>query len=111
MKLIILKAMVEDEELLNMLFSFLEPEHPHSTLLAGYFSKAHQDIIKKMAGQIGITSNMEVLIRLISADEHLYTRHVDLMQWLEYMDVLEVIVDKFSSTLSYFYPVDRHVIG
>ncbi|KAJ0882478.1 putative SIT4 phosphatase-associated protein family [Helianthus annuus] len=36
---IILKALVEDEELMNMLFSFLEPEHPHSALLAGYFSK------------------------------------------------------------------------
>ncbi|KAI3732884.1 hypothetical protein L1987_64095 [Smallanthus sonchifolius] len=36
---IILKALVEDDELMNMLLSFLEPEHPHSTLLAGYFSK------------------------------------------------------------------------
>ncbi|XP_076905001.1 uncharacterized protein LOC143560614 [Bidens hawaiensis] len=36
---IILKALVEDEKLMNMLFSFLEPEHHHSTLLAGYFSK------------------------------------------------------------------------
>lgn len=26
-------------QLMNLLFSFLEPEHPHSTLLAGYFSK------------------------------------------------------------------------
>ncbi|KAL8192249.1 hypothetical protein R6Q57_027916 [Mikania cordata] len=113
---IILKALVEDEELMNKLFSFLEPEHPHSTLLAGYFSKvvvclllrktvplmnyirAHQDIIKKLADLIGITSIMEVLIRLIGADEHLYTSYVDSMQWLEDTDVLEMIVDKFSST-------------
>lgn len=26
-------------QLMNLLFSFLEPEHTHSTLLAGYFSK------------------------------------------------------------------------
>ncbi|KAK9056006.1 hypothetical protein SSX86_027093 [Deinandra increscens subsp. villosa] len=113
---IILKALVEDEELMNMLFSFLEPERPHSTLLAGYFSKvvvclllrktvslmnyvqAHQDIIKKLVDLIGITSIMEVLIRLIGADEHLYTSYVDSMQWLEDTDVLEMIVDKFSST-------------
>ncbi|XP_076908816.1 uncharacterized protein LOC143565847 [Bidens hawaiensis] len=113
---IILKALVEDEELMNKLFSFLEPEHLHSTLLAGYFSKvvvclllrktvslmnyiqAHQDIIKKLVDLIGITSILEVLIRLIGADEHLYTSYVDSMQWLEDTDVLEMIVDKFSST-------------
>ncbi|XP_071698242.1 uncharacterized protein [Rutidosis leptorrhynchoides] len=113
---IILKALVEDEELMNLLFSFLEPEHPHSSLLAGYFSKvvvclllrktvplmnyiqAHQDIIKKLVDLIGTTSIMEVLIRLIGADEHLYTSYVDSMQWLEDTDVLEMIVDKFSST-------------
>ncbi|KAI3824605.1 hypothetical protein L1987_06069 [Smallanthus sonchifolius] len=113
---IILKALVEDEELMNLLFSFLEPEHPHSTLLAGYFSKvvvclmlrktvplmnyiqAHQDIIEKLVDLIGITSIMEVLIRLIGADEHLYTSYLDSMQWLEDTNVLEMIVDKFSST-------------
>lgn len=113
---IILKALVEDEELMNKLFSFLEPEHQHSALLAGYFSKvvvclllrktvplmnyiqAHQDIIKKLVDLIGITSIMEVLIRLIGADEHLYTSYSDSMQWLEDTDVLEMIVDKFSST-------------
>ncbi|GKC35164.1 serine/threonine-protein phosphatase 6 regulatory subunit 3-like protein [Tanacetum coccineum] len=29
---IILKALVEDEELMNLLFSFIEPEHPNSAL-------------------------------------------------------------------------------
>lgn len=113
---IILKALVEDEELMNLLFSFLEPERSHSTLLAGYFSKvvislllrktvafmnyllAHQDIIRKLVELIGITSIMEVLIRLIGADEHLYTSYMDSMQWLEETDVLEMIVDKFSSS-------------
>ncbi|CAI9089657.1 OLC1v1024273C4 [Oldenlandia corymbosa var. corymbosa] len=113
---IILKALVEDEELMDMLFSFLEPERSHSTLLAGYFSKvviclllrktvplmtyiqAHRDIIKKLVDLIGITSIMEVLIRLIGADEHLYSNYTDVMQWLEETDVLEMIVDKFSSS-------------
>eukprot|EP00262_Sarcandra_glabra_P007053 TRINITY_DN1961_c0_g2_i3.p1 TRINITY_DN1961_c0_g2~~TRINITY_DN1961_c0_g2_i3.p1 ORF type:complete len:641 (+),score=114.94 TRINITY_DN1961_c0_g2_i3:46-1923(+) len=41
---------------------------------------------------------MEVLIRLIGADEHMYTNYMDAMQWLEHTDVLEMIVDKFSSS-------------
>lgn len=36
---VIFKTLVEDEELMNYLFSFLEPDRPHGTLLAGYFSK------------------------------------------------------------------------
>ncbi|KAL3643740.1 hypothetical protein CASFOL_014555 [Castilleja foliolosa] len=113
---IILKALVEEEELMDLLFSFLDPERPHSTQLAGYFSKvvvclllrkitplmnyiqAHQDIIKRLVDLIGITSIMEVLIRLIGADEHIYANYPDSMQWLEDMNVLEMIVDKFSSS-------------
>ncbi|CAH1440238.1 unnamed protein product [Lactuca virosa] len=113
---IILKTLVEDEELMNLLFSFLEPEHPHCTLLAGYFSKvvaclllrksaplinyiqAHPDIIQKLVDLVGITSIMEVLIRLIGADENLYTSFADSTQWLEDIDVLKMIVDKFSSS-------------
>jgi len=40
------------------------------------------------------------LIRLIGADEHMYANHVDVMQWIEETDVLEMIVDKFSSSVS-----------
>ncbi|CAL0334503.1 unnamed protein product [Lupinus luteus] len=112
----ILKTLVEDEELLNLLFSFLDPTHSHSNLLAGYFNKvvvclllrktvpfmqyvqAHQEIVRKLVDLIGITSIMEVLIRLIGADEHMYVNHVDAMQWIEETDVLEMIVDKFSSS-------------
>lgn len=43
---------------------------------------------------------VQVLIRLVGADEHLYTSYVESMQWLEDTDVLEMIVDKFSSTVS-----------
>ncbi|KAH6826236.1 SIT4 phosphatase-associated family protein [Perilla frutescens var. hirtella] len=113
---IILKALVEDGELMDLLFSFLDPEHPHSSQLAGYFSKVvvclllrkttplmnyirdHQDVIKKLVDLIGITSIMEVLIRLIGADEHIYANCGDSMQWLEDIDILEMIVDKFSSS-------------
>ncbi|CAO2823360.1 unnamed protein product [Amaranthus hypochondriacus] len=113
---IILKTLVEDEELMDLLFSFLDPNRSHSTLLAGYFSKvvicllmrktaslmsyiqAHQEIIARLVDLIGITSIMEVLIRLIGTDEHIYTNFTEAMKWLEDTDVLEMIVDKFSSS-------------
>ncbi|KAL1544133.1 hypothetical protein AAHA92_21026 [Salvia divinorum] len=74
----ILKTLVEEEELMHLLFSFLEPNRPHSALLAGYFSKvavclmirktipllnyvkAHQDVLQQLVDLIGITSIMEV---------------------------------------------------
>ncbi|KAI4303671.1 hypothetical protein MLD38_039271 [Melastoma candidum] len=113
---IILRTLVEDEELMSLLFSFLEPSSSHSTQLAGYFSKvvvclllrktvpfmsfiqAHPEILKQLVDLIGITSVMEVLIRLIGADEHVYTNHTDAMHWIEDTDVLEMIVDKLSSS-------------
>ncbi|KAL6547813.1 hypothetical protein OROHE_009518 [Orobanche hederae] len=61
-------------------------------------SPDHQDIIKKLVDLIGITSIMEVLIRFIGADEHIYANCGDTMQWLEEMDILDMIVDKFSSS-------------
>lgn len=42
-----------------------------------------------------------MLIRFIGADEHIYANCGDTMQWLEEMDILDMIVDKFSSSVSY----------
>lgn len=113
---VILNTLVEDGELMNMLFSFLKPDHPHNTLLAGNFGKIvmslmlqktaavmgyiqnHQEIVRQLVDLIGITSIMEVLIRLIGADENIYVNHVDEMEWLKDTEVLEMIVDKFSSS-------------
>lgn len=39
------------------------------------------------------------MIRLIGADEHMYVSNVDAMQWIEDSNVLEMIVDKFSSSV------------
>ncbi|KAJ0237816.1 Uncharacterized protein HA466_0247240 [Hirschfeldia incana] len=112
----ILKTLVEDEELMLLLFSFLEAKETHNSLLAGYFSKVvicllvrktihfmqfikdHQEILKQLVDLIGITSIMEVLKRLIGTDEHLYSNYTSEMQWVEDTDVLEMIVDKFGSS-------------
>ncbi|KAJ6408754.1 hypothetical protein OIU84_008452 [Salix udensis] len=111
---VILKTLVEEEELMNLLFSFLEPNRCHSALLAGYFSKvvvclmlrktvplmnyvqAHQDVFRQLVDLIGITSIMEVLVRLVGADDHVYPNFTDVMQWLADSNLLEMIVDKLS---------------
>ncbi|GFZ17903.1 SIT4 phosphatase-associated family protein [Actinidia rufa] len=111
---VILKTLVEEEELMNLLFSFLLPNRPHSALLAGYFSKvviclmarktvplmnyvqAHQDVFGHLVDLIGITSIMEVLIRLVGADDQIYPNSLDVMQWLVDSSLLEMIVDKLS---------------
>ncbi|KAG4177857.1 hypothetical protein ERO13_A10G003600v2 [Gossypium hirsutum] len=113
---IILKTLVEDEGLMNLLFSFLNSNHSHGTQLAGYFSriviclllrktsafmqyiKGHQEIVEMLIDLIGITSIMEVLIRLIGADEHMYASYMESMQWIEETNMLEMIADKFSSS-------------
>jgi len=46
------------------------------------------------------SSKCQVLIRLIGADEHMYVSHVNAMQWIEDTNVLEMIADKFSSSVS-----------
>ncbi|KAH0893246.1 hypothetical protein HID58_055675, partial [Brassica napus] len=115
---VILKTLVEEEELMDLLFSFLEPNRSHSVMLAGYFSKvviclmlrktvplmnyvkAHQNVFQQLVDLIGITSIMEVLIRLVSADDHVYPNHVDVMQWLADSNLLEMIVDKLSPSNS-----------
>ncbi|KAE8712157.1 serine/threonine-protein phosphatase 6 regulatory subunit 3-like isoform X2 [Hibiscus syriacus] len=111
---VILKTLVDEEELINLLFSFLEPNRSHSALLAGYFSKVvvclmlrktvpimnyvqvHQDVFRQMVDLIGITSIMEVLVRLVGGDDHVYPNFLDVMQWLADSDLLEMIVDKLS---------------
>ncbi|CAB4282783.1 unnamed protein product [Prunus armeniaca] len=115
---VILKTLVDEEELMNLLFSFLEPNRPHSALLAGYFSKvvvclmirktvplmnyvqAHQDVFRQLVDLIGITSIMEVLVRLVGADDHVYPNFIDVMQWLAESNLLEMIVDKLSPSNS-----------
>ncbi|XP_011089292.1 serine/threonine-protein phosphatase 6 regulatory subunit 3 isoform X1 [Sesamum indicum] len=112
---VILKTLVEEEELMDLLFSFLEPNRHHGALLAGYFSKvviclmlrktiplmnyvkAHQDVFKQLVDLIGITSIMEVLVRLVGSDDHLYPNSLDVMQWLADSNLLEMIVDKLNT--------------
>ncbi|KAG0485330.1 hypothetical protein HPP92_009409 [Vanilla planifolia] len=112
----ILNTLTEDEELMKLLFAFLKPDHPHGALLAGYFGKVvlclmtrrtaqfmsyvkgHPEIFHQLVDLIGITSMMEVLIRLIGADETAYSNYTDVLQWVDATRVLDLLVDKFNSS-------------
>ncbi|KAL0284072.1 UNVERIFIED_CONTAM: Serine/threonine-protein phosphatase 6 regulatory subunit [Sesamum angustifolium] len=59
---------------------------------------AHQDVLKQLVDLIGITSIMEVLVRLVGADDHLYPNSSDVMQWLADSNLLEMIVDKLNTS-------------
>uniref|UniRef100_A0A7N0VE75 SIT4 phosphatase-associated family protein n=1 Tax=Kalanchoe fedtschenkoi TaxID=63787 RepID=A0A7N0VE75_KALFE len=111
---VILKTLVEEAELMDLLFSFLKPDRPHSALSAGYFSKvvvclmmrktvplinyvqAHPEVLQRLVDLIGITSIMEVLIRLVGADDHVYPNFLEVMRWLAESNLLEMIVDKLN---------------
>ncbi|TQD86741.1 hypothetical protein C1H46_027696 [Malus baccata] len=115
---VILKTLVDEEELMNLLFSFLEPNRPHSAPLAGYFGKvvvclmirktaplmnyvqAHQDVFRQLVDLIGITSIMEVLVRLVGADDHVYPNFIDVMQWLAETETLSAITRNAPSALA-----------
>ncbi|WOL18073.1 serine/threonine-protein phosphatase 6 regulatory subunit 3-like [Canna indica] len=112
---VILKTLVEDEDLMNKLFSFLEPDRTHNPTLAGYFSKVvvclmlrkttllmmyvqiHEAVFRHLVDLIGITSIMEILIRLVCADDHAYPNYMNIMQWLANTNLLDMIVDKLST--------------
>lgn len=44
--------------------------------------------------------SMQVLVRLVGADDHVYPNFMDVMQWLAESNLLEMIVDKLSPSVS-----------
>ncbi|KAG5599042.1 hypothetical protein H5410_030412 [Solanum commersonii] len=60
------------------------------------FLQVHHDVFRQMVDLIGITSIMEVLVRLVGADDQMYPNTTDVMQWLAESNLLEMIVDKLS---------------
>lgn len=54
---------------------------------------------------------MQVLRRLVGADEHMYAFHADSLQWLAEADLLEMLVDKLSPLVPFSSPVNFFHIG
>lgn len=44
--------------------------------------------------------SVQVLVRLVGADDHMYSDTVDVMQWLTDSSLLEMIVDKLNPSVS-----------
>lgn len=43
----------------------------------------------------------QVLVRLVGFDDHFYHNSLDVMQWLADSNLLEMIVDKLNTSVSY----------
>ncbi|KAK4763314.1 hypothetical protein SAY86_009082 [Trapa natans] len=65
------------------------------TVVLMNYVQAHHDVFRQLVDLIGITSIMEVLIRLVGADD-VYPNFLDVMQWLADSNLLEMIVDKLN---------------
>jgi serine/threonine-protein phosphatase 6 regulatory subunit 3 len=65
-------------------------------MLGQLFFQENMEVLKKLVDLIGISSIMEVLRRMVGADEHMYAFHADSLQWLAEADLLEMLVDKLS---------------
>jgi serine/threonine-protein phosphatase 6 regulatory subunit 3 len=57
-------------------------------------------VFSQLVDLIGITSIMEVLVRLVGADDHVYPNFPDVMRYLADSDLLEMIVDKLNPSVS-----------
>ena len=44
----------------------------------------------------------QVFVRLVGADDHVYANYMDVMRWLAESNLLEMIVDKLSPSVSVF---------
>ncbi|KAI7837910.1 hypothetical protein COHA_008291 [Chlorella ohadii] len=108
----IFNTLLEDEELLGLLFSLLEAPRPLHSMLAGYFSRVmgslllrrtqdimqylqrHQDLLARLVAHVDCTSIAEVLVRLVGADEQRAFLSTNHLQWLSDTDLLYQLLDK-----------------
>ena len=106
----VLGALLEDDELLALLFSYVQQPAPLNPLLAGYFGKvagmlllrrapeltrfleARPAVLAGLVAHIGTTSVAEVLLRLLGADEQLQ-QPPEATHWLAATPLLESILD------------------
>ncbi|CAI6003313.1 unnamed protein product [Closterium sp. NIES-65] len=114
----ILTTVVEEEEIMDLLFSFTNPDRPHSNLLAGYFSKVavsllirktpevmaylqrHPEVLDNLIRLIGITSVMEVVMKLVGADDQIMMYHSDKLEWLAETSLLDTLLSQLSAQSS-----------
>lgn len=106
----IYNTMLENDDVLDILFGLLKQERPLNTILAGYFSrvvgallarrsgdivqylKKREGILKSLVYHVDTTSVAEVLARLAGADDPVGYSESPSVMWLAETDVLELLV-------------------
>ncbi|XP_061533155.1 serine/threonine-protein phosphatase 6 regulatory subunit 3 isoform X2 [Phycodurus eques] len=102
--------LVEDENLLMKLYSFLENEPPLNPLLASFFSKVlsilvgrkpeqiveflrkREDFVDLMIKHIGTSAIMDLLLRMLTCIEPQVLRQ-DVLNWLNQENIIQRLVD------------------
>ncbi|GAB4814745.1 hypothetical protein N2152v2_001791 [Parachlorella kessleri] len=110
----IFNTLLENESLLDQLFSILQNERPLNCMLAGYFSRVvgslllrrtqevmqylqrHPELLDRMVEHVDTTSVAEVLVRLVGADEQRACLANSQLQWLSETNLLYQLLGKLA---------------
>lgn len=108
----IFNTLLENEDLLDQLFSLVKGNRPLNCMLAGYFSRVmgsllvrrtqeimqylqkHPELLDCMVEHVDTTSVAEVLVRLVGADEQRACLANSHLQWLSETLLLYQLLDK-----------------
>ena len=103
-------SLLENDELLDLLFGLLDLPRPLNTMLAGYFARVvgslllrrsadlmqylqrRRDLLPKLVHHVDTTSVAEVLARLVGADDPQGYPSAAALQWLAGTDLLGLLV-------------------
>jgi hypothetical protein len=109
----ILEAVFKNSELIERLFKFLDSKPPLNPLLASYVSrvtmallekrpkevvdlmKKQKDMIGKFLAHLGTTTVMDMLLRIIAAEDI----EGGILQWLREGNLIRSLIDKFDPSL------------
>jgi serine/threonine-protein phosphatase 6 regulatory subunit 3 len=107
----VLSQLVRDEDLLGQLFSLLERPSPLNSTLAGYFGRvvgsllgkrpqqmheyleAHRGILDKLVAHVDTTSTVEVILRLVGADDLATSTSNEHSAWLGDTTLMTQLLD------------------
>lgn len=107
----VLSSLITDAELMCQLFSLLDQPAPLNSTLAGYFGRvvgsllskrpqqmheyleAHRGILDKLVTHVDTTSTVEVILRLIGADDLAAANSGDHATWLGETSLMRQLLD------------------
>ncbi|WIA10355.1 hypothetical protein OEZ85_010547 [Tetradesmus obliquus] len=115
----VFNTLLEDEELLGLLFSLLEQEPPLSCKAAGYFGRVvgqlllrktnemmqhlsnNDEILEKLIRHVDTTSIADIIKRLVGADDHSSMIFLPMhTQWLAETPLVSMLLDRLAPQYS-----------